>query len=134
MKILGKFVSVIIVLVAIAGVGAVVLPNMTKNKHSELAMALDNVNPMVKTETVYASTNAKPVRHFIGGGGEDEYTYQLLTYNAEGKSRTLTFDSQWRLKPQKYLKILTKGQNVESWGEIARETVPSGVRQNLMMA
>jgi len=134
MKILGKFLAVIGVLVALAGIGAVVLPNMTKNKHSELAMALDNVNPMVKTETVYASTNAKPIRHFIGGGGEDEYTYQLLTYNSEGKSRTLTFNSQWRLKPQKYLKISTKGQNVESWGATARETVPSGVRQNLMMA
>ncbi|WP_143462075.1 YxeA family protein [Levilactobacillus enshiensis] len=133
MKILGKFLAVVGVLVALAGVGAIVLPNMTKNKHSELAMALDNVNPMVKTETVYASTNAKPVRHFIGGGGEDEYTYQLLTYNSAGKARTLTFDSQWRLKPQKYLKISTKGQNVESWGAIARESVPSGVRQNLMM-
>ncbi|MFC6259679.1 YxeA family protein [Levilactobacillus fujinensis] len=106
---------------------------MTRNKHSELAMALDNVNPMVKAETVYASTNAKPVRHFIGGGGEDEYTYQLLTYNSAGKSRTLTFDSQWRLKPQKFLKISTKGQNVESWGAIGRESVPSGVRQSLMM-
>ncbi|MFC6207964.1 YxeA family protein [Levilactobacillus tongjiangensis] len=134
MKILGKFGLFIIGLAAVAGVGAILLPALTKNRHSELAMAIDNVNPLVKNETVYASTSAKPVRQFIGGGGEKEYTYQLVTYNQQGKSRTLTFDSQWRLKPQRFLKIETKGQNVESWSEAKKESVPSGVRQNLMMS
>ncbi|MGX6429456.1 YxeA family protein [Levilactobacillus yonginensis] len=134
MKFLGKFGLFIVGFVAVAGVGAILLPALTKNKHSELAMAVDNVNPLVKSETVYASTSAKPIRQFIGGGGEKEYTYQLLTYNQQGKSRTLTFDSQWRLKPQRFLKIETKGQNVESWSAAAKETVPSGIRQNLMMS
>ncbi|MCF7523484.1 hypothetical protein L3X07_10200 [Levilactobacillus brevis] len=42
------------------------LPQFTKNKHSELVMALDNVNPVVKPETVYALTTTKPVRQFTG--------------------------------------------------------------------
>ncbi|WP_203638773.1 YxeA family protein [Levilactobacillus wangkuiensis] len=133
-----KFISKLFVFVAsiivLLGVGAFLLPNLTKNKHSELAMAADNVNPLVKIEDVYASTNAKPIRHFIGGGGEDEYTYHLVTYNAQGQSRTLAFDSQWKLKPNKFLKISTKGQNVESWGKVDRATVPSGIRQELMMS
>ncbi|WP_253290267.1 hypothetical protein [Levilactobacillus brevis] len=44
------------------------------------------------------------------------------------------FDAQWRLKPQRFLKIKTKGQNVESWTATARQEVPSGVRQNLLMS
>jgi len=133
-----KFISKLFVFVAsiivLLGVGVFLLPILTKNKHSELAMAADNVNPLVKTEDVYASTNAKPIRHFIGGGGEDEYTYHLLTYNAQGESRTVAFDSQWKLKPNKFLKISTKGQNVESWSKVDRATVPSGIRQKLMMS
>lgn len=134
MKFIAKFSVFIGGIILVLGIGAAILPGLTKNKHSEIAMAADNVNPLVKTETVYASTNAKPVRHYIGGGGEDEYVYQLLTYNAQGQARTLTFDAQWKLKPNKYLKISTKGQNVESWGKVARADVPSGVRQNLMMS
>lgn len=71
MKFISKFFAFVVGVVVLLGVGAVMLPNFTKNKHSELAMAADNVNPMVKVDTVYASTNAKPIRHFIGGGGED---------------------------------------------------------------
>lgn len=133
MKILSKLIAVVAGLAVLGVVGAVILPGVTKNKHSEWAMAADNVNPLVKTETVYASTNAKPVRHYIGGGGEDEYVYQLLTYNDQGKARTLTFNAQWRLKPNKFLKITTKGQNVENWEKVDRAAVPSGVRQNLMV-
>lgn len=134
MKFIGKFLTFVVGVVVVLGVGAFLLPNITKNKHSEIAMAADNINPLVKTEDVYASTNAKPIRHYIGGGGEDEYVYQLLTYNAKGEARTLTFDSQWKLKPNKFLKISAKGQNVESWGKVDPSSVPSGIRQNLMMA
>ncbi|WP_225395509.1 YxeA family protein [Levilactobacillus brevis] len=110
------------------------LPQFTKNKHSELVMALDNVNPVVKPETVYALTTTKPVRQFTGGAGEKEYTYRLTTYNDRGQTRIVMFDAQWRLKPQRFLKIKTKGQNVESWTATARQEVPSGVRQNLLMS
>ncbi|HIW71737.1 MAG TPA: YxeA family protein [Candidatus Levilactobacillus faecigallinarum] len=131
MKILGKFTTTIVVLGLILVAGAVVLPGMTKNRGSELAQAIDNVNPLVKTETVYASTTAKPIKEFTGGAGEKEYRYALTTYNAAGKARTVTFDAQWRLKAQKYLAITTKGQNVESWQAIATHKVPTGVRKNL---
>ncbi|CAJ1227685.1 hypothetical protein LZY01_01460 [Levilactobacillus zymae] len=134
MKILGKLITTGIVLGVILIGGAVVLPGLTKNRSSEVAMAIDNVNPLVQTETVYASTSVQPVRQFIGGGGEKEYEYRLVTYNATGQARTITFDTQWRLKRGKYLAIRTKGQNVESWQAVTREKVPSGVRQNILMA
>ncbi|GEO68412.1 YxeA family protein [Levilactobacillus acidifarinae] len=134
MKIWGKLGATVLVLGVVLIGGAVILPGLTKNKGSEMAMAIDNVNPLVTTETVYAGTNDQPVRQFIGGGGEKEYEYRLVTYNAKGQARTVTFDAQWRLKRGKYLAIRTKGQNVESWQAVAREAVPSGVRQNILMA
>lgn len=132
MKFLGKFVLTLVVLGAIIVGGAVILPGITKNRQSQLAMAIDNVNPLVTQETVYASTSAKPVRQFIGGAGEKEYTYRLVTYNTKGEARTVVFDAQWRLKPNKFLAITTKGQNVESWKAIGR--VPANVQSNLAMS
>lgn len=114
--------------------GAVITPNLTKNHGSELALAIDNVNPAVKTEDVYAETTVKPIRHYIGGGGEHEYVYEMQTYNQRGEARKLHFESQWILKPHHYLKITTKGQNVETWEAVDKADVPSGVRQNLMMS
>ncbi|MCW3777387.1 YxeA family protein [Levilactobacillus namurensis] len=134
MKILGKLILGIVVLGSLIVGGAVIVPSLTKNRHSELAMAVDNVNPLVKTETVYASTTAKPVSSFIGGAGEKEYRYQLVTYTAKGDARTLAFESQWRLKPHCYLAITTKGQNVESWERVATQKVPASVRENLVMS
>ena len=120
-------------LFVLIGAGAVITPNLTKNHGSELALAIDNVNPAVKTEDVYADTTVKPIRHYIGGGGEHEYVYEMQTYNQKGEARKLHFESQWILKPHHYLKITTKGQNVETWKAVDRDDVPSGVRQNLMM-
>lgn len=34
-----------------------IVPTMTKNQGSELAMAVDNLNPFVKVQTVYGRTN-----------------------------------------------------------------------------
>ncbi|WP_125546212.1 YxeA family protein [Levilactobacillus lindianensis] len=134
MKILKALLTISGTLLILLAIGAIFAPAMTRNRGSEVAMAHDNVNPWVKNETVYADTTSQPIKHFIGGGGEDEYTYVLQTYNEQGKSRKLTFDVQWKLKPHHFLKIETKGQNVETWKAVARETVPSGARQNLMMS
>ncbi|WP_125574260.1 YxeA family protein [Levilactobacillus huananensis] len=134
MKFLKTLLIVTGTLLILLAIGSIFAPAMTRNRGSEMAMALDNVNPWVKTETVYANTTAQPIKHFIGGGGEDEYTYVLQTYNRQGKSRKLTFDVQWKLKPHRYLKIETKGQNVETWEAVEQEKVPSSVQQNLMMS
>lgn len=134
MKILKGLVKIAVVFGIILVGGALILPGMTKNKDSELAMAVDNVNPLVKPETVYAGTTRQPVRQFTGGAGEQEYTYRLVTYNAKGQARTVCFNSQWRLKRGKYLALQTKGQNVESWRAVSRDQVPSGVRQTILMA
>lgn len=134
MKLWGKLMTTLIILGGLGIGGAVILPGLTKNKSSELAMAVDNLNPLVRPETVYAATTRPPRNHFIGGGGEKEYTYCLTTYNSQGAARTVTFLAQWRLKPHKYLAITTKGQNVMTWHAVAAAAVPRSVRENLAMA
>ncbi|MFC6181488.1 YxeA family protein [Lactiplantibacillus daowaiensis] len=125
--------KVLISLLVIIGIGVGALLGssaLTKNQGSEFAMALDNVNPMVQVTTVYGLTN-RPTGHRIGGAGEDEYTYQIKTVDAAGNRRTLTFDAQKRLKLQHYLKIETKGQNVESWEAVQPASMPGGVLRKL---
>lgn len=119
------FAGVAIVLVGL-GFGSAMF---TRNQTGMLAMTLDNINPLVKTETVYASTNVQPAKHFKGGAGEDEYTYIVNTIDANGKTRKVSFNAQWRLKPGKYLAIQAKGQNVESWSAVATSAIPTGASQ-----
>ncbi|RRK10822.1 YxeA family protein [Lactiplantibacillus garii] len=93
-------------------------------------MAIDNVNPLVKETTVYGMTN-QAVSHTKGQMGEDVFTYKMNTVDMRGARRTLTFTADHRLKLAHYLKIKTKGQNVNTWEAVAGHTVPSHVRQDL---
>lgn len=56
MKLVKGFLWLLVGAVVVVGGSLFWLPQFTKNKHSELVMALDNVNPVVKPETVYALT------------------------------------------------------------------------------
>ncbi|MFQ4153336.1 YxeA family protein [Lactiplantibacillus plantarum] len=107
-----------------------IVPTMTKNQGSELAMAVDNLNPFVKVQTVYGRTN-QAIGHSTGQMGEDIYTYRMLTSDAQGKQRWLTFTADHRLKQRHYLKIETKGQNVNSWEAVARNQVPQNIQEVL---
>ncbi|BDZ31440.1 YxeA family protein [Lactiplantibacillus sp. WILCCON 0030] len=125
--------KIIIGLLVVIGIGAGALLGagaLTKDNGSELSMALDNVNPLVKTSTVYAVTNAA-VKKGKGGVGEDIYTYRMRTYDTQGHARWLTFTADKRLKLNKYLKIDTKGQNVNSWEAVSLQAVPKTVIQQL---
>jgi len=116
------------------GAGALLGSSMlTKDNGSELSMTLDNVNPLVRMSTVYGLTN-QAIKHSKGQMGEDVYTYRLQTYDAQGKTRTLTFNADKRLKLNHYLKIETKGQNVETWTAVEQATVPTSVVQALVAA
>ncbi|MFD1419352.1 YxeA family protein [Lactiplantibacillus songbeiensis] len=128
--------KLLIGLLVLIGLGAGALFGssvLTKNSGSELSMALDNVNPFVKTTTVYGLTN-ETVKHGKGQMGEDIYTYRLQTYDAQGHARTLTFTADKRLKLKHYLKIETKGQNVETWEGVTQAVVPTSVVQLLVKA
>lgn len=121
----------LIALVGLFGVGLGILsPALTKDRGDEFAMALDNVNPMVAETTVYALTN-QPIDHHLGQMGEDVYTYRLRTSDGQGKHRWLTFTADHRLKQRHYLKIDTKGQNVNSWEAVTVNAVPQRARQAL---
>lgn len=121
--------KVMIGLLVIIGLGVGALFGsgaMTKDSGSELSMAMDNVNPLVKTSTVYGVTNTA-IKKGKGGVGEDVYTYRIKTYDAQGSTRWLTFNADKRLKLNKYLKINTKGQNVNSWEAVGVQAVPKSV-------
>lgn len=124
MKSLHHILIGVTVLFAVAVLATGIAATTTRNHTSTYAAALDNLNPWVQTESVYTSTNVQPDRHYIGGGGEDEYVYTVSAINAQGKKRTLRFESQWQLKPNHHLHIVTKGQNVESWQAIALANIP----------
>ncbi|MGO3899397.1 MAG: YxeA family protein [Lactiplantibacillus argentoratensis] len=107
-----------------------VVPTMTKNQGSEFAMAVDNLNPFVKVQTVYGRTT-RAISHSTGQMGEDVYTYRMLTSDAQGKQRCLTFTADHRLKQGHYLKIETKGQNVNSWEAVETHQVPADIQKVL---
>jgi len=118
---IGLLVMIGLGVAALFGSGA-----MTKDSGSELSMAMDNVNPLVKTSTVYGVTNTA-IKKGKGGVGEDVYTYRIKTCDAQGSTRWLTFNADKRLKLNKYLKIDTKGQNVNSWEAVSIQAVPKAV-------
>lgn len=125
--------KVIIGLLVVVGIGVGALfaaGSVTKDNGSELSMALDNVNPLVKTSTVYGVTN-DAVKKGKGGVGEDIYTYRIKTCDVNRQARWLTFTADKRLKLNKVLKIDTKGQNVNSWEAVSLQVVPKSVVQQL---
>ncbi|WP_137624695.1 YxeA family protein [Lactiplantibacillus pingfangensis] len=125
--------KLIIGLLVVMGVSVAALlgaGTLTKDSGSELSMALDNVNPLVKTSTVYGVTNTA-IKKGKGGAGEDIYTYRIKTVDVKGQARWLTFTADKRLKLNKYLKIDTKGQNVNSWEAVSLQAVPKTVVQQL---
>lgn len=120
----------LVALIVVAGGALLFSSHATKDQGTELAMALDNVNPMVKESTVYGLTN-EAVSHTKGQMGEDVFTYKMRTVDVHGNERQLTFTADHRLKLNHYLKIDTKGQNVNSWAAVQETTVPSIIRTGL---
>ncbi|MFB9770245.1 YxeA family protein [Lactiplantibacillus modestisalitolerans] len=121
-----------LVIVLIVG-GLLASGTVTKNRGDEFSMALDNVNPLVPVTTVYGKTN-QAVSYHQGQMGEDVYEYRINTVDAKGNRRWLTFDADHRLKLNHYLKIETKGQNVNSWAAVPVTQLPSQVNQVIALA
>ncbi len=120
----------LVVMIGVVVGGLFASSAFTKDRGDELAMALDNVNPLVKVSTVYGLTN-QAVSHSKGQMGEDVYQYQMTTLDANGQRRQLTFTADHRLKLNHYLKIETKGQNVNTWEAVGANAVPSRVQSGL---
>ncbi|WEE35038.1 YxeA family protein [Lactiplantibacillus paraplantarum] len=123
-------IGLLLVIVMISVGTLLIAPTITKNQGSELAMAVDNLNPLVKVQTVYGRTNSA-VSHTTGQMGEDVYTYRVLTSDGQGNQRWLTFTADHRLKQRHYLKIETKGQNVNAWEAVSTTNVPRNVQEVL---
>lgn len=123
-------IGLLLVIIMLSVGTLLITPTITKNQGSELAMAVDNLNPLVKVQTVYGRTNSA-VSHTTGQMGEDVYTYRVLTSDGQGNQRWLTFTANHRLKQRHYLKIETKGQNVNAWEAVSTTNVPRNVQEVL---
>ncbi|WP_251897438.1 YxeA family protein [Lactiplantibacillus paraplantarum] len=123
-------IGLLLVIVMLSVGTLLITPTITKNQESELAMAVDNLNPLVKVQTVYGRTNSA-MSHTTGQMGEGVYTYRVLTSDGQGNQRWLTFTADHRLKQRHYLKIETKGQNVNAWEAVSTTNVPRNVQEVL---
>lgn len=123
-------IGLLLVIVMLSVGTLLITPTITKNRGSELAMVVDNLNPLVKVQTVYGRTNSA-VSHTTGQMGEDVYTYRVLTSDGQGNQRWSTFTADHRLKQRHYLKIETKGQNVNAWEAVSTTNVPRNVQEVL---
>ena len=96
-----------------------ITPLMTKNQTSDWAILLDNINPIVPESYVYVKT-AEPNESI-----NKDATYISQSYNEKGKGRTIAYKSFGKtLATDRYLKVFTKGQNVQNWEEIPADKVP----------
>lgn len=127
-KAIGKIITVLVVL----GVALVVTPVFTKNQTTTAAELLDTLNPVVRTETTYVSTNTPRVEWQPNNHGGLDYHYQLTSYTTAGDSRKLELvASDEPLDANHYLKVQIRGQRVLGWQRVKAGQVPKAARQRI---
>lgn len=65
------------------------------------------------------------------GSDEMPYQYQLTGYNSDGKSKTITFNTNRHLRDGAYLKALLKATGVNRWEEVQLDDIPNPARDKL---
>lgn len=104
-------------------------PLLTRNKTSTTASMLDLLNPFVKSSEVYLKTTNDYLAIYEDAvDGTTNYVYEGISINKLGSSRKLTYISFGKsLKPNKFLKLKIKGQNVREWEEVTKKELPKRV-------
>lgn len=125
-----KGISKIIMVLVVLGLALFVTPAFTKNQTTTAAEVLDTLNPVVRTETTYVSTNTPRVEWQPNNHGGLDYHYQLTSYNEKGDSRKLELvASDDPLDANQYLKVQIRGQRVLGWQRVKPSQVPKAARQ-----
>lgn len=65
------------------------------------------------------------------GSDEMHYEYELLGYNGQGNSKTITFKTVRELRNHAYLKVLVKATGVNRWEEVQFDEIPAAARGRL---
>ncbi|OJG65727.1 hypothetical protein RV09_GL001067 [Enterococcus moraviensis] len=124
--------SIVGVLIFVA-LCAVALRVYTYNNTSTTAGLIDQLNPLVKTATLYTKTTEKYEYKFPDATSKIEnFVYLQTCYTGDGKKRKIEYISFGKqMKPDKFLKLETKGQSVLKWEEIDKEELPEKIRHLL---
>ncbi|MCT2908085.1 YxeA family protein [Schleiferilactobacillus harbinensis] len=123
-------IGVFVLLVAGVGFG---LKFWTRDQISTTAQVIDLLNPFVTQETVYVQTTSRYAQRYKDSTGNSmDYAYDTVSYNAQGQARTIRYTAFGKkIKPNHYLAITTKGQNVRQWAEVAWRNIPSAAQVKL---
>lgn len=78
------------------------------------------------------TTSRYAQRYKDSTGNSMDYAYDTVSYNAQGQARTIRYTAFGKkIKPNHYLAITTKGQNVRQWAEVAWRNIPSAAQVKL---
>lgn len=119
-------------IVAVVGLGFG-LKFWTTGQTTNTAMVIDLFNPFVTQETVYVKTTSQYAHKYQDSTGSGtNYAYDTVSYNAQGQARKLRYTAFGkRIKPDRYLAIVTKGQDVRHWAEVAWHDIPAAAQKQL---
>lgn len=112
-----KTIAVTVVLIAGLGFG---VSQLTKNSNSEFAGIVDQLNPFLKTSTVYVKIN-EPA--YIEEHGNAQY--EQTAVDAQGNTRPVSYTGMGVLKKDHYLALTNKGAHVESYAEVQPNEIPT---------
>ncbi|EOL50516.1 YxeA family protein [Enterococcus caccae] len=124
-----RFCKAILATIIVFAVGIVGLRIYTYNNTSLAAAVIDNLNPLVKNDTLYVKTTSKYDYKYLDAVSKIEnFAYIQTCYTRKGETRKLEYVSLGKqLSPGKFLKLRVKGQNVLSWEEIKQRELPEPV-------
>ncbi len=101
----------------------------TCNNTSDAAALIDQLNPLVQTETLYVKTTDKYAYKFPDAVSKiDNFTYIQTCFDKNGHTRKLSYTSFGRpLTPKRFLRVTTKGQSIQTWEEIDEQEIPQKI-------
>ncbi|WP_207695214.1 hypothetical protein DOK67_0001247 [Enterococcus sp. DIV0212c] len=124
-----RFCKTMLAIMMFLAISIIGLRIYTYNNTSTAAAMIDRLNPLVKTEILYAKTTKNYEYKYPDSVTKIEnFAYVQTCFNQHGKARKIEYISFGKqLAPDKFLKITAKGQSVFSWEEINEQDLPKKV-------
>lgn len=87
----------------------------------------DRYIPWIKKEIVYIAIDSEEAIPQRNGS----YKYDTTGVTPQGKKRQMTFKSPKKMTKNVYLKLVSKGNYIESWEEVLQKDMPNKVINRL---
>lgn len=121
-----RFIGLLVGLGLLVGVIAGGAKLATQHQSGELAAVVDQLNPLVPTQTIYVkTTQPRQYDHF------GTPTYQQTAVDAHGHQRPIMFTGMKTFALGHYLALTTKGAYVKTYTEVAVHNLPTAAQQAL---